>query len=184
MVPRYFTQRDNGAQSDRSCFASTCAMLAERVKPGSIGAGANADLDYLNRVLRHGDTIHAHAQIAALAELGIKARLVRNGGQSLIDQQVKRWGGIALGYIHRGPLDALDNSSAGHWAMCWMATDVSLTLHDPMGKPHMMTGGFTGESGQSVTVSREAFAKRWELTGPPYRYAPGHGWALVIDGVA
>jgi hypothetical protein len=182
-VPRYFSQRDNGAQADRSCFSSTCAMLAAMVKPGSIGPGSNADLDYLNRVLRHGDTIHAHAQIAALRELGITARLVRNGGQALIDEQVKRWGGIALGYIHRGPLGQLDDRSAGHWCLCWGASQESLTLHDPMGRPHIIRGGFTGESGQSVMVSRGEFARRWELTGPPYRYAPGHGWALVIDGV-
>ena len=182
-VPRYFSQRDNGAQSDRSCFSSACAMLAATVKPGSIGGGANADLDYLNRVLRHGDTVHAHAQIAALRELGITARLVRNAGQALIDEQVKRWGGLALGYIHRGPLGALDNSSAGHWAFCWMATTTTITLHDSMGAPDVLRGGFTGAPGQSVHVSRSDFARRWELIGPPYRYAPGHGWALVIDGV-
>lgn len=183
-VPRYFSQRDNGAQSDRSCFSSTCAMLAALVKPGSIGPGDNADLDYLNRVLRHGDTIHAHAQIAALRELGITARLVRNGDQKLIDEQVKRWGGIALGYVHQGPLQQLDNRSAGHWALCWGATPGLLTLHDPMGAPDMMRGGFlAGASGRSVEVDRAMFARRWELAGPPYRYAPGHGWALVIDGV-
>lgn len=182
-APRYFSQRDNGAHADRSCFSSTCAMLAAMVKPDSIGPGANADLDYLDRVLRHGDTIHAHAQIAALAELGITARLVKNGSQALIDEQVKRWGGIALGYIHRGPLVQLDNSSAGHWAFCWDAKPSTLMLHDPMGAPDALRGGFTGAPGQSVSVSRSDFARRWELAGPPYRYAPGHGWALVIDGV-
>ena len=100
--PTYYTQRDNGAHADRSCFSSACAMLAERVKPGCLGPGKNADFDYLDRVLRHGDTIHAWAQVAALAELGIKARLVKNAGQGLIDQQLLRWGGLAVGYIHRG----------------------------------------------------------------------------------
>lgn len=183
-APVFFSQRDNGALADRSCFSSACAMLAEMVKPGSVGSGANADLDYLNRVLRHGDTINAYAQEAALAELGISARLVRNADQRLIEQQIERWGGLALGYIHRGALTALDSRSSGHWCLCWGADLQTFTLHDPMGRPDVRSGGFVpGQSGKSAEVNRSDFCRRWELVGPPYRYAPGNGWAMVIDGV-
>jgi hypothetical protein len=121
--------------------------------------------------------------VAALAELGIRARLVKNGDQRLIEQQIDRWGGLALGYIHRGSLAALDNRSSGHWCLCWAEDAETFTLHDPMGMPDVRSGGFVpGQSGKSVKVKRADFCRRWELSGPPYRYAPGNGWAMVIDG--
>lgn len=184
--PRYFWQQDNGDQSSRSCFSSAAAMLAELVKPGCLGEGSNQDNAYLATVMRHGDTILASSQVAALAERGITARLVRNASPLLIEQQIERWGGLLLGYIHSGPLVALDNESAGHWCLAYRYDKFSLTIHDPMGHPDVRWGGFLArgpEDGKAVMVPAKEFFKRWELQGPPYRYAPGHGWALVVDGV-
>jgi hypothetical protein len=49
-VPR-FSQRDSAqiAQRDRSCFSSSCAMLLEAIKPGTL-KGPNGDDDYLEVV--------------------------------------------------------------------------------------------------------------------------------------
>lgn len=76
--PQFYSQRDNGAQADRTCFTSSCAMLAKQVLPKAL-SGSNADLQHLARVQRFGDTTNAEAQLRALAELGITARLVTNG---------------------------------------------------------------------------------------------------------
>lgn len=184
--PIYFSQRDNGADKDRTCFTSTAAMLAELVKPGCIGTG-NADYtSYYQRVKRHGDTTDAAAQRKALAELGITARLVTTGDQALIDEQVKRWGGIAVGWIHRGPVDRLDPNCIGHWGLIYAADLTHVMLHDPQGEPDLLRGGFiAGRDGHGVKCTRGNFAKRWEVIrgGGGWLYKPGNGWALVIDGV-
>lgn len=185
-TPAYFSQRDNGADRDRTCFTSTAAMLAEMVKPGCIGTG-NADYtSYYQRVKRYGDTTDAAAQVQALAELGIRARLVTNGDQKLIDQQVKRWGGLAVGWIHRGAVNHLDPNCVGHWGLIYAADQTHLMLHDPQGEPDLVNGGFVpGKAGAAVRCTRARFAKRWEVrrVAAGWLYNPGHGWALVVDGV-
>lgn len=185
-APLYFPQTDNGDQADRTCFTSTCAMLAELVKPGSVGTG-NADwTSYFKLVARHGDTTNAAAQIAALKELGIKARLVTAGNQALLDQQVERWGGIAVGWIHRGPLSRPDPKCIGHWGLVFGADSTHMMLHDPQGEPDLVAGGFIpGRSGRGVRISRANFAKRWEVqqASSGWLYSTGHGWAVVVDGV-
>jgi hypothetical protein len=163
-------------------------MLAERVKPGCLGGHANADyLTYYKLVTKHGDTTNAAAQVAALKELGITARLVTTGDQALITEQVSRWGGLALGYIHRGRLGALDPACSGHWCFCYAADAATQWIHDPYLQPDLIRGGFiTGKSGRAVRCTREGFGRRWELirTSTGWSYAPGHGWALVVDGVS
>lgn len=75
----YFQQRDSAqrSQRDRSCFSSSCAMLLEALKPGTL-PGANGDDQYLAVVQRYGDTTDAGAQLQALAHYGIRAQLVQD----------------------------------------------------------------------------------------------------------
>jgi hypothetical protein len=185
--PQYYTQRDNGDDSERTCFTSSAAMLAKRVKP-SVLTGGNADYEaYYKLVRKHGDTTNAAAQVAALAELGIKSRLVKSGDWGLIHEQVKRWGGVALGYIHRGPVSRPDPNCVGHWCFAFGIDDHQLLIHDPMGEPDMVNGGFVpGRSGKAVRVSRSNFGRRWMVTpnAGGWLYTPGTGWALVVDGVS
>ncbi|MFN9871240.1 MAG: lysozyme, partial [Cyanobacteriota bacterium] len=112
-VPR-FQQRDSAqlAQRDRTCFSSSCAMLLEAIKPGTL-QGANGDDQYLTVVQRFGDTTNANAQIRALAHYGVSARLVQNADFQLIEQQIARGIPIPCGYLHRGPVDRPTGS--GHW---------------------------------------------------------------------
>ena len=185
-VPQYYSQMDNGAEADRTCFTSAAAMLAKRVKPSCL-LGSNADFErYYKLVRKHGDTTNATAQVKALADLGIKARLVKNGDWGLIHEQVKRWGGLALGYIHRGPVGRPAPNCVGHWLFCWGIDDHTLMVHDPAGEPDMINGGFiSGGSGRSVRVTRHNFGRRW-MVSPSHDgwlYTPGTGWALVVDGV-
>jgi hypothetical protein len=184
--PQYYPQTDNGAEKDRTCFTSAAAMLAKAVKPSSL-SGPNADWEqYYPLVRKHGDTTNATAQVMALAELGIRARMVKNGDWGLIYEQVKRWGGLALGYIHRGPVSRPDPNCVGHWCYCWGIDDTHLMIHDPQGEPAMVNGGFVaGRSGRAVKVTRANFARRWMVTPSQsgWLYTPGTGWALVVDGV-
>lgn len=184
-VPQFYSQRDNGAQADRTCFTSSAAMLAKLVKPPAL-SGANADLEHLKRVERYGDTTDARAQVKALAELGITARLVETGDWDLVREQIKRWGGICLGHIHRGPVTAPDPACDGHWIFGYDIDATHITVHDPGGEGDMVRGGFVNTTGgKSQRYSRKNFERRWMVkrSGGKWVFAPEHGWALVVDAV-
>lgn len=183
--PQFYSQRDNGAQADRTCLTSSCAMLAKTLLPKAL-SGSNADLDHLARVNRYGDTTDASAQLRALADLGITARLVTNASWGLLEEQLRRGRGVCLGFIHRGPVGQLDPRCDGHWLFCWGIDATHLTVHDPGGELDLVAGGFVaGGSGRGQRYSRANFGRRWLVREVPggWQEAPGCGWAIVVDGV-
>jgi len=191
-VPRY-SQRDSAqvTQRDRTCFSSSCAMLLEAIKPGTL-QGANGDDQYL-AVVQHlgvvdgeqrtsGDTTDANAQIQALAHFGVTARLVQNADFQLIEQQIARGIPVPCGYIHRGPVDRPTGS--GHWLIVYGHTPTQVVVNDPWGEPDLISGTTLNANGMGLRFSRINFGKRWmvePIGGGAYRYAPGKGWAVVVD---
>ena len=102
----YFYQLDSTvvsggkSQGGRMCFSSSCAMLLEFLKPGSL-PGANGDDLYLKRVFDFGDTTEATPQIKALESFGVKARFVQNADFKLIEEQINRGVPVPCGFLHR-----------------------------------------------------------------------------------
>ncbi|MFU8886256.1 MAG: hypothetical protein ACNA8O_12465 [Cyanobacteriota bacterium] len=181
-VPR-FSQRDSAqlSQRDRTCFSSSCAMLLEAIKPGTL-KGANGDDHYLAVVQRFGDTTDADAQIRALAHFGVTARLVQNADFRLIEQQINRGIPIPCGYIHRGPVGRPTGS--GHWLIVYGHTPTHVVVNDPWGEPDLISGATLNSRGMGLSFSRRNFGKRWmvePIGGGAYRYAPGKGWAIVAQ---
>ncbi len=181
-VPR-FNQHDSAqlAQRDRTCFSSSCAMLLEAIKPGTL-KGANGDDHYLAVVQRFGDTTDANAQLRALAHYGVTARLVQNADFQLIEQQINRGIPVPCGYIHRGPVERPTGS--GHWLIVYGHTPTHLVVNDPWGEPDLIHGTTLNAKGMGLSFSRLNFGKRWmvePIGGGAYRYAPGKGWAVVVD---
>ena len=183
-VPR-FHQRDSVqlTQRDRTCFSSSCAMLLEAIKPGTL-KGANGDDQYLAVVQRFGDTTDASAQIRALAHYGVTARLVHNADFQLLEQQINRGVPVPCGYIHRGPVERPTGS--GHWLIVYGHTPTHVVVNDPWGEPDLIHGTTLNAQGMGLRFSRLNFGKRWmvePIEGGAYRYAPGKGWAVVVDGI-
>ena len=183
-VPR-FQQRDSAqlAQRDRTCFSSSCAMLLEAIKPGML-QGANGDDQYLAVVQGFGDTTDANAQIQALAHFGVTARLVQNADFQLIEQQIARGIPVPCGYLHRGPVDRPTGS--GHWLVVVGHTPTQVVVNDPWGEPDLIHGTTLNANGMGLRFSRLNFGKRWmvePIGGGAYRYAPGKGWAVVVDAI-
>lgn len=181
-VPR-FQQRDSAQleQRDRTCFSSSCAMLLEAIKPGTL-QGANGDDQYLAVVQRFGDTTDANAQLQALAHFGVSARLVQNADFQLIEQQINRGIPVPCGYLHRGPVDRPTGS--GHWLIVIGHTPTQVVVNDPWGEPDLIHGTTLNAKGMGLRFSRQNFGKRWmvePIGGGAYRYAPGKGWAVVVD---
>jgi hypothetical protein len=180
-VPR-FSQRDS-AQRDRTCFSSSCAMLLEAIKPGTL-KGANGDDTYLAVVQRFGDTTDANTQLRALAHYGVTARLVQNADFQLIEQQITRGIPVPCGYIHRGPVARPTGS--GHWLIVYGHTPSHVVVNDPWGEPDLIHGTTLNGNGMGLRFSRLNFGKRWmvqPIGGDAYRYAPGKGWAVVVDSL-
>jgi GH24 family phage-related lysozyme (muramidase) len=183
-VPR-FQQRDSAqlTQRDRTCFSSSCAMLLEAIKPGTL-QGANGDDQYLAVVQRFGDTTDANAQLQALAHFGVTARLVQNADFQLIEQQINRGIPIPCGYLHRGPVDRPTGS--GHWLIVIGHTPTQVVVNDPWGEPDLIHGTTLNANGMGLRFSRQNFGKRWMMEpigGGAYRYARGTGWAVVVDAI-
>jgi GH24 family phage-related lysozyme (muramidase) len=179
----WFTQRDSAqlAQRDRSCFSSSCAMLLEAIKPGTL-KGTNGDDQYLAVVQRYGDSTDSTAQIKALAHYGVTARLVQNADFPLLEQQIARGFPMPCGYIHRGPVHRPTGS--GHWLIVYGHTPIQVVVNDPWGEPDLIAGTTLNANGMGLTFSRLNFGRRWmvePIGGDAYRYAPGKGWAVVVD---
>ena len=52
--------------------------------------------------------------------------------------------------------------------------------------PDLIHGTTLNANGMGLRFSRLNFGKRWmvePIGGGAYRYAPGKGWAVVVDGV-
>ena len=181
----YFQQRDSAqrSQRDRSCFSSSCAMLLEAIKPGTL-KGPNGDDQYLAVVQRFGDSSDASAQLRALAHYGVTARLVQDADFQLIEQQIARGIPVPCGYIHRGPVDRPTGS--GHWLIVIGHTPTQVVVNDPWGEPDLIHGTTLNANGMGLRFSRLNFGKRWmvePIGGGAYRHAPGKGWAVVVDAV-
>jgi GH24 family phage-related lysozyme (muramidase) len=183
-VPR-FQQRDSDqiSQRDRTCFSSSCAMLLEAIKPGTL-KGANGDDQYLAVVQRFGDTTDANAQLRALAHYGVTARLVQSADFLLLEQQINRGIPVPCGFIHRGPVE--QPTGSGHWLIVYGHTPTHVVVNDPWGEPDLIHGTTLNAMGMGLRFSRLNFGKRWMVVpigGGAYRHAPGKGWAVVVDSV-
>ncbi len=137
-VPR-FQQRDSAqlSQRDRTCFSSSCAMLLEALKPGTL-PGANGDDQYLAVVQFNSDTTDTSAQLQALAHYGGTTRLVQTADFELIVEQITRGIPVPCGYIHRGPVDR--PTGTGHWLIVYGHTPTHLVVNDPLGEPDLLSG--------------------------------------------
>lgn len=180
----WYAQMDSAdrSQAARMCFSSSCAMLLQYLKPGTL-KGPNGDDQYLKRVQQYGDTTDAAAQIRALSSFGIKAQFVQNADFGLIERQVAAGVPVPCGFIHRGPVDR--PTGGGHWLIVVGHDPTYLVVHDPFGEADLVSGRTLGGVARFMRYSRQNFGKRWmvEPAGGTYRYAPGKGWAIIAtDG--
>lgn len=168
---RYFSQRDSATDHAlRMCFSSSCAMLLETLRPGTL-QGPNGDDAYLGRVLRYGDTTDATSQIKALQSFGIEASLVRNASWQTIQQQIDRGIPVPLGILHKGPVSA--PTGGGHWICAIGYDDYAVTVHDPFGDLDLVAGRYINNWGARLRYSRQNLGPRWMVEGP------GSGWAIL-----
>jgi hypothetical protein len=168
---RYFSQRDSATEHAlRMCFSSSCAMLLETLKPGTL-QGVNGDDAYLGRVLRYGDTIDATSQIMALKFYGVEAQMVHNASWGTIKAQIDKGAPVPIGILHHGPVTA--PTGGGHWICAIGYSDDAITVHDPFGDLDLVSGCYVNNWGARLQYSKKNLGPRWMVEGP------GSGWAIV-----
>lgn len=169
----FYSQRDSTTEhAFRMCFSSSCAMLLETLKPGTL-KGPNGDDTYLGRVLRYGDTTDSMAQIKALQSFGVQAALIRNGGWGTIKAQIDRGIPVPLGILHKGPVTG--PRGGGHWIVAIGYSDDALTVHDPFGEMDLVGGSYVNNWGPRLRYSKKNLGPRWMVEGP------GTGWAIIAQ---
>lgn len=169
----YYSQRDNKTQGKddwtRTCFSSSCAMLAKFLKPNSI----TGDDDYIAKRRKFGDSTDPNAQVACLRSLGIKARYVQNLNNKDLVKQIDRGVPVPVGILHHGPASA--PTGGGHWIIVIGYDDTGFIVHDPFGEINHSNGTYMSTNGKSLHYSYKLFDSRWTV------YGPSDGWAIVVD---
>jgi len=167
----YYSQRDSATQHAlRMCFSSSCAMLLETMKPGTLN-GPNGDDAYLGRVLRHGDTVDAGAQIKTLATYGVQAAFTQKANFDTVKKQIDKGIPVPLGFLHKGPVNR--PLGGGHYLCAIGYDDTSLVVHDPFGECDLVSGTYVNNWGAKLRYSYKNFGPRWMVEGP------GSGWAIL-----
>ena len=171
----YFYQGDSdvAGQAWRMCFSSSCAMLLEALKPGSV-QGPNGDDLYLQRVLQYGDTTNPTAQLAALRHCGVQANYSQGLDWGDVDRQLEAGIPVPIGILHHGPASA--PTGGGHWILV-VGRDAerkTVLVHDPAGELDLVAGGYPAYgNGRYVTYTRANLGPRWMVEGP------GTGWGIL-----
>lgn len=169
----YYSQRDNATQGNdnwtRTCFSSSCAMLASYVKPGCI----KSDDDYITKRRKFGDSTNPTAQIACLNSLGIKARYVQNLNNGDLIKQIDRGKPVPVGILHHGPASA--PTGGGHWLIVIGYDESGFIVHDPWGEINNASGTYPSTNGKSLHYSYKLFDTRWTV------YGASDGWAVLVD---
>ena len=169
----YFSQRDNGASGNdnwtRTCFSSSCAMLAKYLKPNSI----TGDGDYIKKRQKFGDSTDSSAQVACLKSLGIKSRFVQNFNNAQLKAQIDRGKPVPCGILHHGPASA--PTGGGHWIIVIGYDEKGFIVHDPWGQINNATGTYPSTDGKRLNYSYALFDTRWTVHGS------SDGWAIVVD---
>lgn len=167
----YYSQRDSATQHAlRMCFSSSCAMLLEALRPGTL-SGPNGDDAYLGRVLRYGDTTDSGAQIKALASFGVQASFTQQANFDTLRKQIDKGVPVPIGVLHHGHVSK--PQGGGHWLVAVGYGDDFITVHDPFGEMDLVNGGYVNNWGARLRYSKKNLGPRWMVEGP------STGWAIL-----
>lgn len=166
---RYFSQRDNYRDASRTCFSSSCAMLTEFLKPGTL-PGAQGDDRYIEEVFKRGDSTDASVQVQTLKHFGITASFKTNGSLGTLDSLLGQGIPVPIGILHHGP--ASSPSGGGHWIIVIGKEGSNYIVNDPWGEIDNATGTYLSEDGNHKKYSENLIKARWTVEGP------GSGWFI------
>jgi hypothetical protein len=166
----FFPQTDNYRDANRTCNSSSCAMVLEYFKPGTL-KGAKGDDAYVQKVFSIGDTTDHLVQTKVLASYGIKSHFSYNLTFADLDRELAAGRPVVIGILHRGPLSA---PTGGHMVVVIGKTPAGdYVVNDPYGS---LNDGYTGavSNGKGTVYKRSELARRWCPAG-------NDGWGRIFD---
>jgi len=169
----YFCQlnMDDGS-GWRDCFSATCAMLA--AWKGKVSADTHGENAYNHIRQKHGDSTVAGAQVAALAELGLKANYTTNGTRAKLVNMLGQGIPVGTGILHHGMSSS--PSGGGHWMLIVGCDESGVIALDPFGELNAVNGTWArqGSGGDHVHYSWKNWLPRFEVAG-------GDGYMLWVE---
>ena len=176
---RYFSQRDNVSQADRTCNTTSCWMAAVYMKPElweKCGEDPNSDFNYyLPIVNKFGDTTNHNAQTQALKELGIDSEWRINLTIDDVKREIDQGRPVVLGVLHHG--SSAHPRGNGHMILAVGYDEKGIFIHDPYGEMDLVRGGYTpatANNGKGIRYSYRNLSPRFEVGGP------GDGWGRLF----
>ena len=166
----YFPQTDNYRDANRTCNSSSCAMVLEYFKPGTL-KGAKGDDAYVQKVFSVGDTTDHSVQTKVLDSYGIKSHFSYNLSFADLDRELTAGRPVVIGILHRG---TLSRPTGGHMVVVVGKKGEDYVVNDPYGS---LNDGYTGPvtNGKGAVYKRSDLEKRWTPDGPK------SGWGRIFD---
>lgn len=165
----FYPQTDNYRDANRTCNSSSCAMVLEYFKPGTL-SGPKGDDAYIRKVFAVGDTTDHAVQTKVLASYGIKSQFSYNLSFANLDRELAAGRPVCIGILHRGPLSA---PTGGHICVVIGKRGEDYVINDPYGS---LNDGYTGPvtNGKGVVYKRSDLVRRWCPKG-------NDGWGRIFD---
>ena len=166
----FFPQTDNYRDANRTCNSSSCAMVLEYFKPGTL-KGAKGDDAYVQKVFSIGDTTDHVVQTKVLASYGIKSHFSYGLSFNDLDRELAAGRPVVIGILHRGSLSA---PTGGHMVVVIGKTPSGdYIVNDPYGS---LNDGYTGAvtNGKGAVYKRGDLARRWCPKG-------NDGWGRIFE---
>lgn len=165
----FYPQTDNYKDANRTCNSSSCAMVLEYFKPGTL-QGPKGDDAYIRKVFAIGDTTDHDVQTKVLASYGIKSQFRYNLSFADLDRELAAGRPVCIGILHRGPLSA---PTGGHICVVIGKRGEDYVINDPYGS---LNDGYTGPvtNGKGVVYKRSDLVRRWCPKG-------NDGWGRIFD---
>ena len=166
----YFPQTDNYRDANRTCNSSSCAMVLEYFKPGTL-KGAKGDDAYVQKVFSLGDSTDHTVQTKVLDSYGIKSHFSYNLSFADLDRELAAGRPVVIGILHRG---TLSSPTGGHMVVVIGKRGEDYVVNDPYGS---LNDGYTGPvtNGKGAVYKRSDLEKRWTPDGPK------SGWGRIFD---
>ena len=166
----WFPQTDNYRDPNRTCNSSSCAMVLEYLKPGTL-KGPKGDDDYVRKIFAVGDTTDHAVQTRVLQSYGVKSEFRYNLGFADLDRELSAGRPICIGILHRG---TLSSPTGGHICVVIGKTPSGdYVVNDPYGS---LNDNYTGPvtNGRGVVYKKSVLEKRWTSDGPT------SGWGRIF----
>lgn len=152
----YFSQRDNYTMPHRTCNSSSNAMYLDWLLKMIGKPGLKTDDEYLQKVLKNGDTIYHEVHTKTIKEYGFATKWMTDADLKFVDDLLIAGFPVVANILHRG------NESAprgGHIILLIGKNTSNYIAHDPYGT---LDSQYQNTKGMSSIISVMSFVHRWQ----------------------